>query len=130
VTLDAWVHALEERHLHELQFREVSKALRALSSTYVERRHRVASGAALSSAGKRAAFALFYGPLHYLFVERVVDALGARAMPSRCWPISDAGPARQVWRGRRPAATVRGCTASIGIRGRCERRHGRIGISA
>ena len=81
MTFDAWLHALEERHLHELQFREVSKALRALSSTYVERRHRVASGAALSSAGKRAAFALFYGPLHYLFVERVVDALGARAIP-------------------------------------------------
>ena len=38
-----------------------SRALRALSSTYVERRQKIADGAA--GAGKRAAFALFYGPL-------------------------------------------------------------------
>jgi hypothetical protein len=49
---------LEARHLADLEFREVSKALRALSSTYVERRDRLAAGAALGTAGKRAAFAL------------------------------------------------------------------------
>ena len=49
--------------------------MRALSSTYVERRGRLGEGAALSGAGKRAAFALFYGPLHYLLTREIVRAL-------------------------------------------------------
>jgi len=73
---NTWMAALEARHLRDLEFREVSKALRALSSTYVERRHRVAV-APLSGAGKRAAFALFYAPLHYLLVQRIVQESGA-----------------------------------------------------
>ena len=37
-------------------------------------------GAALSGAGKRAAFALFYGPLHYLLMPHIVEQLpGATA---------------------------------------------------
>src|SRR5471032_3141854 len=66
---------LEARHLAELTFPEVSRALRALSSTYVERRQKLGEGAALSGAGKRAAFALFYGPLHYMLVAHIVRAL-------------------------------------------------------
>jgi len=66
---------LEERHLGELTFSEVSRALRALSSAYVERRGRLREGAALSGTGKRAAFALFYGPLHYLLVREIVTRL-------------------------------------------------------
>jgi len=80
VTDDAfarWLQALDERHLANLRVQEVTRALRALSSVYVERRDALARGAALDSAGKRAAFALFYGPLHYLLTRRVVDALGA-----------------------------------------------------
>jgi len=57
---------------------EVTRALRALSSAYVERRHKVHAGATLDSAGKRAAFALFYGPLHFLCVAHLVSALQAR----------------------------------------------------
>lgn len=72
---DRWVRALEERFLADLRFQEVSGALRALSSTYVERRARLRAGAALGGAGKRAAFALFYGPLHYLLVREIVRAL-------------------------------------------------------
>ena len=80
---DRWMGALEARHLADLTFPEVSRALRALSSTYVERRHRLAEGAALASAGKRAAFALFYGPLHYLLVREIVRVLpGATASAS------------------------------------------------
>jgi len=70
-----WIAALEERHLADLTFSEVSRALRALSSTYVERRQKLSEGAALSGAGKRAAFALFYGPLHFLLVREIVRAL-------------------------------------------------------
>jgi len=72
---DAWLDRLEERHLADLTFHEVSRALRALSSTYVERRRRLAEGAALSGAGKRAAFALFYAPLHYLLVRELAALL-------------------------------------------------------
>jgi SAM-dependent methyltransferase len=71
----AWMAALESRHLADLTFPEVSRALRALSSAYVERRGKLADGAALSGAGKRAAFALFYGPLHHLLVHHIVKAL-------------------------------------------------------
>lgn len=87
--LDDWIAALEARHLAELEFREVSRALRALSSTYVERRSRLHEGAALAGAGKRAAFALFYGPLHYLLVREIVAAL-----PGACsirGPLVDLG---------------------------------------
>jgi len=68
---DQWVTSLESRHFAELTFPEVSRALRALSSTYVERRQKLAEGAALAGAGKRAAFALFYAPLHYLLIEHI-----------------------------------------------------------
>jgi hypothetical protein len=78
---DAWMAALEERHLERLRFAEVSRALRALSSAYVERRDRLAHGAALDGGGKRAAFALFYGPLHYLLVTEVVARLPPAAGP-------------------------------------------------
>jgi hypothetical protein len=71
--------ALETRHLANLRFAEVTRALRALSSAYVERRHKVASGSTLDSAGKRAAFALYYGPLHFIATQHVVKELSAHA---------------------------------------------------
>jgi SAM-dependent methyltransferase len=74
-TTDRWLSTLEARHFSELTFQEVSRSLRALSATYVERRDRLREGAALSGAGKRAAFALFYGPLHYLLVREIVRAI-------------------------------------------------------
>lgn len=77
-----WVAALEGRHLSDLRVPEVTKALRALSSAYVERRgeavHRT-----LDSAGKRAAFALYYAPLHFLATYLVVRALEADQPPPR-----------------------------------------------
>lgn len=74
-TSERWLNALEARHCSDLTFSEISRSLRALSATYVERRDRLHEGAALSGAGKRAAFALFYGPLHYLLVREIVHAL-------------------------------------------------------
>jgi Methyltransferase small domain len=71
----AWLEALERRHLADLTLSEVARALRALSSCYVERRARLAEGGALSSKGKRAAFALFYGPQHFLVMHAIVGAL-------------------------------------------------------
>lgn len=90
---DAWLRALDERHLAprhadtpeqsghygRLTTSEAARALRALSSCYVERRSKLAKGGALESAGKRAAFALFYGPLHFLVTREVVRAIPAAA---------------------------------------------------
>ena len=73
--VDTWLAALEERHLADLTPSEVSRALRALSSCYVERRAKLPAGGALDSAGKRAAFALFYGPLHFFVTRAVVAAI-------------------------------------------------------
>jgi SAM-dependent methyltransferase len=72
---DAWLAALNQRHLENLTQSEVTRALRALSSCYVERRDKLASGGALDGAGKRAAFALFYGPQHYVLTQAIATSL-------------------------------------------------------
>ena len=102
-----WIAALEARHLSNLRVPEVTKALRALSSTYVQRR-REAVPRAMESAGKRAAFALFYAPLHFLATSLVVRALEADVPPPRA--ILDigcgtgaAGAAWAMAAGRTPA---------------------------
>lgn len=78
--LESWIEGLTSRHQSDLTFAEISRSLRALSSTYVEHRHKLREGAALAGAGKRAAFALFYGPLHYLLTREIVLSLpGATA---------------------------------------------------
>jgi hypothetical protein len=84
-----WLTALEARHLANLTRPELTRALRALSSCYVERRDKLTSGAALEGAGKRAAFALFYGPLHFLTVTAVVRAMLAHELPIQT--IADLG---------------------------------------
>ena len=63
----------------DLTFQEIVRALRALSSCYVERRTKLAGGGALDSRGKRAAFALFYGPLHFILAGHIIRALGDAA---------------------------------------------------
>ncbi len=79
VLLQRWLAALEARHLADFRVAEVTRALRALSSAYVQRRQRLAEGIALDSRGKRAAFALFYGPIHLLTIAKIVRALEAYA---------------------------------------------------
>jgi hypothetical protein len=77
--LDRWFQTLEDRHLADLRFAEVTRALRALSSGYVERREMLTTRSAFDGAGKRAAYGLFYGPVHFLTVSAIVRNLpGAR----------------------------------------------------
>ena len=76
---EAWLAALEDRHLANLTQSEVTRALRALSSCYVERRDKLASGGALDGAGKRAAFALFYGPQHFVLTRAIASSLQIEA---------------------------------------------------
>jgi SAM-dependent methyltransferase len=106
-----WLAALEARHLADLRLPEVTRALRALSSAYVERRHKVARGSTLDSHGKRAAFALFYAPLHFIATRHVVSALGATTpAPSRIIDIGcGTGAAGAAW------AIASGGTSVIGI---------------
>jgi hypothetical protein len=108
-----WMRANEARHLAELTFPEVSRALRALSSAYVERRHRLDAGAALGGAGKRAAFALFYAPLHFLLVRHIVESRQAadRRPPAIVDLGCGTGVAGAAWatafpRGGEPAITA------------------------
>jgi len=79
----AWLEALDRRHLASLTPAEVARALRALSSTYVERRARLERGGALDTAGKRAAFALFYAPQHFFISQAIVAALPSPSRPRR-----------------------------------------------
>ena len=78
-----WYAALEERHLRQLSFQEVRRAVQALSQIYVQKRDRLSTGAALGGAGKRAAFALFYGPIHLLFLRQVIEQLEVDASSVR-----------------------------------------------
>jgi SAM-dependent methyltransferase len=95
----AWFDALERRHLADLNFAEVRRSVQTLSSIYVERRDRLNTGAALGGAGKRAAFALFFAPLHFLLVREIVRELNA-SIP-RGATILDfgcgTGPAGAAW---------------------------------
>jgi hypothetical protein len=78
-----WVDALERRYLRELSFAEIRRGVQALSSLYVERRGaRLTAGSALDGRGKRAAFALFYAPLHLLLVTHIVQAVAAKEPPA------------------------------------------------
>lgn len=134
VSSGAWDEALATRYLADFTTREVTRALRALSSAYVERRGALASGAALGTSGKRAAFALFYGPLHLLIVREIVRRLdAARDMPSTivdlgcgtgvasaAWALEAATPPRLVGFDRHPWAVgeARWTWRTLGLHGR------------
>lgn len=65
----------------------------------MERRQKLTAGAALAGAGKRAAFALFYGPLHYLLVREIVRALpgAVGSVPTLVDLGCGTGPAGVAW---------------------------------
>jgi hypothetical protein len=96
---EQWFGALERRQLTHLSFSEVRRGLTALSSLYVERRGRLATGAAMEGNGKRAAFALFYGPIHYLTTQGIIRGLApASAAPQRILDLGcGTGVAGAAW---------------------------------
>ena len=102
-----WLAALDERHLADLTPSETARALRALSSCYVERRAKLS--AALDTAGKRAAFGLFYGPLHFLVVREVVRALADRGAVDDLLDLGcGTGSAGAAWALEAGAPTISG----------------------
>lgn len=80
---DEWLQALIARHTGNFSRPEFLKAVRALSSRYVEDRARLGRRSPLDSAGKRAAFAGFYAPLHYVTLTSVLGALGESMTATR-----------------------------------------------
>jgi SAM-dependent methyltransferase len=72
-----WLNTLDQRHRTTLNFQEVRRSVQALSHLYVERRNRIEQGSAFDGAGKRAAFATYFAPLHFLLVREIVRALKA-----------------------------------------------------
>jgi len=135
--LSAWLRALEDRHFADLKFAEVTRALRALSMSYVERRLEGKPRGALDSAGKRAAFALFYAPLHFVATSHVVRALQADAPPPRhildigcgtgvagaAWALACSPPAAVTGIDRHPWAVEesRWTYAQLRLKGRAQR---------
>jgi SAM-dependent methyltransferase len=110
-----WLEALHRRHLAKLNFPEVRRAVQALSSLYVERRDRIGAGGAFGGAGKRAAYATYFAPLHFLLVREIVRALkadvppGAAVLDLGCgtgaagaaWALESAPPPRVIGVDRR-----------------------------
>jgi hypothetical protein len=106
---DGWLDALERRHLADLTFPEVRRALQSLSARYVSGRDTL--GDAFSGSGKRAAYALYYAPLHFLTVTRVAREIApARETPSE---ILDLG----CGTGAAGAAWAAACRRSVRLRG-------------
>jgi hypothetical protein len=68
--------ALLERHLKDLKFSEVARGLRALSAGYVENRVEGGLDRIFDGRGKRAAFASYYGAVHFLATAEAVGTLG------------------------------------------------------
>lgn len=75
--LDSWLRALESRHTRDMRPQDLLKAIRALSARYVERRADLRDRSPIDSRGKRAAFAAFFAPLHFVITREIVRAVDA-----------------------------------------------------
>jgi Methyltransferase small domain len=108
--VDAWMSALLERHVQPLGKPAFLKAVRALSARYVERRDQLANRSPIDSAGKRAAFAGFFAPMHFMTTHAIVQLM--KLNESRIETIVDlgcgtgvAGAAWALAQAARPALT-------------------------
>ena len=110
MTPDAWIERVIDRHTRTLTRPEFLKAVRALSARYVEQRASLRERSPLDSAGKRAAFAGFYAPLHFLTsrqifaslelrhrqIETIVDLGCGTGVAGSAWALASDTPARVV----------------------------------
>jgi hypothetical protein len=115
---ERFIAALLDRHAAPLRRSEFLKAIRALSARYVERRATLADRSPLDSAGKRAAFAAYYAPLHYLTVAAILSRLNASERPlTRIVDLGcGTGVAGAAWAGRMANGRARN-GAGVGPRG-------------
>jgi hypothetical protein len=133
-----WFDRIRERYSEQLTPTEIRKGVQALSRIYVEERRRLDAGAVFDGAGKRAAFACFYSPLHFLAVRAIVSSLAvSRPAPRRIVDLGcGLGVAAVAWaeicerkpeivgfeRSRWAATEARRLLAEIGMRGRVHHR--------
>ena len=78
--VERWCREVVERHTAPFTRPEFLKAVRALSARYVERRDELSHKSPLDSAGKRAAFAGFFAPLHFITARAILTALNASSV--------------------------------------------------
>ena len=134
---DGFVEAVWRRHTAGLSFRELRRAAQAISAVYVEGRGQRPAAAALASDGKRAAFAAYFGTLHFLAVSEIVAGLGAETIQGgtvldlgcgtgvagAAWAVACArdvavlGVERNAWAVREARWTL----GALGVRGRVVR---------
>lgn len=109
-----WYHQLEREALADLRFAEVRRAVQAVSRLYVHARHRLPEGNVFTGRGKRAAFSLFYGPMHFAVVRELAAQLGGVQRPDTIWDLGcGTGVAGAAWATHwDPPARVRGCDTS------------------
>jgi SAM-dependent methyltransferase len=137
---DAWQERALARFLPPLTFQELRRGVQALSSLYVERRGGGdLASRSLDGAGKRAAFACFYAPLHFLTLfhalrgealgapQRIVDVgcgTGAAGAALACGLASASSPAPRLLaldRSGFALAETRHTHAAFGLRGATRR---------
>lgn len=98
---DAWHEKLRARFTRDLTFPEIRRGVQALSSLYVARRGRLGEGgsSAFDGAGKRAGFALYFAPLHFLTVYHAAREIEFDALPfTRLWDLGcGTGAAGAAW---------------------------------
>ncbi len=96
---DAWHEALRRRFEEKLTFTEIRKGAQALADLYTKRRGRLAGEAVFEGEGKRAAFALYYAPLHFLTAWHVVREIGFDQIAlRRVWDLGcGTGAAGAAW---------------------------------
>jgi SAM-dependent methyltransferase len=79
----SFLAALRARHVSRAALSDLRKGIVSLSTLYLERREKLTREAPFEGEGKRAAFALYYAPLHFIAVRRIVRELGAASPPPR-----------------------------------------------
>jgi Methyltransferase domain len=133
-----WIGELHDHYRRTLTFPEIRKGVVALSRIYVEKRGSLERGAVFDGAAKRAAFACFYSPLHFLTVREVVQGLGAQESPpskildlgcglavaGAAWATACSGKPAVIGFEKNPWAVeqARSVLKRLGVRGRVHRK--------
>ena len=127
---------LRARHLARASLGDIRKGIQSLSILYVERRARLGGEDPMEGAAKRAAFALFYAPLHFLLVRQIVREIGAGQPVPRlifdlgcgtgaagaAWALEAGGaPVEGVDRSSWAVDEARWTLSTLGLKGRVRR---------
>ena len=133
---ETYFEELRARHLARASLGDIRKGIQSLSILYVERRTRLGGEDPMEGAAKRAAFALFYAPLHFLLVRQIVREIGAGQPVPRlifdlgcgtgaagaAWALEAGGaPVEGVDRSSWAVDEARWTLSTLGLKGRVRR---------